>query len=102
MIIKSIQLSNFRCHTDFLYDFTKKTSVIVGENGSGKTSILEAIYEALRGKSFRATDPDILKRETDFYRIELSFCDGEKTVVGYGSFAENETPKKQFLVGGKK
>ena len=76
--------------------------MIVGENGSGKTSILEAIYEALRGKSFRATDPDILKRETDFYRIELSFCDGEKTVVGYGSFAENETPKKQFLVGGKK
>jgi DNA replication and repair protein RecF len=76
--------------------------VIVGENGSGKTSILEAIYEALRGKSFRATDPDILKRETDFYRIELSFLDGEKTVVGYGSFAENETPKKQFLVGGKK
>jgi DNA replication and repair protein RecF len=85
-----------------LYDFTKKTSVIVGENGSGKTSILEAIYEALRGKSFRATDPDILKRETDFYRIELSFCDGEKTVVGYGSFTKNETPKKQFLVGGKK
>ena len=102
MIIKSIKLSNFRCHTDFLYNFTKKTSVIVGENGSGKTSILEAIYEALRGKSFRATDPDILKRETDFYRIELLFCDGEKTVVGYGSFAENETPKKQFLVGGKK
>ena len=54
MIIKSIKIQNFRCHEDFNFDFKKKTSIIVGENGSGKTSVLEAIYEALRGKSFRA------------------------------------------------
>ena len=102
MIIKSIKLSNFRCHEDFSYEFKKKTSVIVGENGSGKTSILEAIYEALRGKSFRATDLDILKRESDFYRIEVDFYDGEKTVVAFGSLLPDEPAKKQFLVGGKK
>ena len=102
MIIKSIKLSNFRCHEDFSYEFKKKTSVIVGENGSGKTSILEAIYEALRGKSFRATDSDILKRESDFYRIEVDFYDGEKTVVAFGSLLPDEPAKKQFLVGGKK
>ncbi len=102
MIIKSIKLNNFRCHSDFSYRFKKKTSVIVGENGSGKTSILEAIYEALRGKSFRATDSDILKRESEFYRIEIDFYDGEKTVVAFGSLLENEPAKKQFLVGGKK
>ena len=102
MVISSIKLKNFRCHEDFCYQFSKKTSVIVGENGSGKTSVLEAIYEALRGKSFRATDPDILKRQSDFYRIEVDFKNGEKTVVAFGSLSENELAKKQFLVGGKK
>ena len=118
MIIKSIKLTNFRCHEEFTFDFKKKTSVIVGENGSGKTSVLEAIYEALRGKSFRAVDREILKREADFYRIEIDFMSGEKTVVaffgvkngansefclsGKNSFRENEIFKKQFLVGRKK
>ena len=102
MIISSIKLKDFRCHTDFSYDFKKKTSVIVGENGSGKTSVLEAVYEALRGKSFRATDPDILRRESEFYRIEVNFSDGEKTVVAFGDLDAGGERKKQFLVGGKK
>ena len=101
MIIKNIKIQNFRCHSDFEYQFKKKTSVIVGENGSGKTSVLEAIYEALRGKSFRAVDFDILKRESDYYRIEVDYCDGEKTVVAFGDLGGGEK-KKQFLVGGKK
>lgn len=102
MIISAIKLNNFRCHENFEYKFKKKTSVIVGENGSGKTSVLEAIYEALRGKSFRATDQDILKRESEFYRIEVDFSDGEKTVVAFGELNPSEPAKKQFLVGGKK
>jgi DNA replication and repair protein RecF len=102
MIISSVKLNNFRCHGDFSYDFKKKTSVIIGENGSGKTSILEAVYEALRGKSFRAVDSDILKRESDFYRIEVNFTDGEKTVVAFGDLDASHELKKQFLVGGKK
>ena len=74
----------------------KKTTLIVGENGCGKTSVLEAIYEALRGKSFRAVDRDILKRGAEYYRVELDFADGEKTVVTF------DGDHKQFLVGGKK
>ena len=103
MIIRSIKLKNFRCHEEFEFQFKKKTSVIVGENGSGKTSVLEAVYEALRGKRFRATDADILRRESDFYRIEVDFSDGEKTVVAFGALdSVSGEAKKQFLVGGKK
>lgn len=96
MIIEQIRLINFRSHDEFLLSCKKKTSLIVGENGSGKTSVLEAIYEALRGKSFRATDEEILKRDTEFYRIEMKFCNGLKTVVLY------DGQKKQFLVEDKK
>ena len=96
MIIQSVKLVNFRSHDEFLLQCNKETSLLVGENGSGKTSVLEAIYEALRGKSFRATDEEILKRGAEFYRIELDFTDGTKTIVLY------DGQKKQFLVEGKK
>ena len=57
---------------------------------------MEAIYEALRGKSFKASDNEILKRGADFYRVELNFCDGKKTVVLF------DGKKKQFLVEDKR
>ena len=96
MIIQSVKIVNFRSHDEFLLQCNKKTRLLVGENGSGKTSVLEAIYEALRGKSFRATDEEILKRGTEFYRIELDFTDGTKTIVLY------DGQRKQFLVEDKK
>ena len=96
MIIKSVKLSNFRSHTTYKLDCNKKTSLIIGENGCGKTSILEAIYIAMRGKSFRAVDREILKWNEEFYRIELDYKNGEKTVVTY------DGNNKKFEVGDKK
>ena len=98
MIIKEIKLNNFRCHTQYLLDFKEQTTQILGENGSGKTSVLEAIYLAVRGKSFKAVDKEILRRGADFYRIDLSFLDGERTVVTYDAAAS----RKAFLAGDKK
>ena len=83
MIIKTVKLTNFRNHSRYQLDCTEKTSLILGENGCGKTSVLEAIYILTRGKSFRATDPDILKRGSEFYRIELKYHDGESITATY-------------------
>lgn len=96
MIIQSVKLVNFRSHDEFFLECKKKTSLLIGENGSGKTSVLEAIYEVLRGKSFKASDGEILKRGTDYYRVEVKFCDGKRTVVIF------DGKKKQFLVEDKK
>ena len=98
MIIKSVKLTNFRSHDFFELNCWKETAMISGENGSGKTSILEAIFEVLRGKSFRAVDKDIVQRGKDFYRVELVYVSGEKIVVTY----DFSTGKKMFLVGDKK
>ena len=96
MIIKSVRLTNFRSHETYLLSCKKKTSLIVGENGCGKTSVLEAIYKALQGKSFRATDADILRRGAEYYRVEVNFVNGMKVVVTYDGM------RKQFLIGDKK
>ena len=83
MIIKSIKLINFRNHTEYFLECQNKTSLILGENGCGKTSVLEAIYILTRGKSFRATDPEIIKHGTEFYRIELIYKNGETATATY-------------------
>ena len=96
MIIKSIKLYNFRNHTEYSLICENNTSLIIGENGSGKTSVLEAIYILTRGKSFRATDPEIIKRGTDFYRIEIKYDNGETNIVTY------DGKNKTFIIMDKK
>lgn len=83
MIIKNIQLTNFRNHSSYFLECKDETSLILGENGCGKTSVLEAIYILARGKSFRATDAEILKRGEAFYRIELNYTNGDRTVATF-------------------
>ena len=91
MIIKKITLTNFRNHASYSLECEDETSLILGENGCGKTSVLEAIYILTRGKSFRATDPEIIKRGSKFYRIELEYLDGEKIIASYDGGVKNFT-----------
>ena len=52
MPLKRLQLKNFRLFQDNLFTFSDKTNLILGENGSGKTSILESISILFLGSSF--------------------------------------------------
>ncbi len=96
MIVRSVRLSNFRSHESFVLECDTQTTTIIGENGCGKTSILEAIYESLRGKSFRAADKEILRRGAEFYRVELEYYDGRRVVVVF------DGEKKEFLAEDRK
>lgn len=81
----------------------------VGENGAGKTSILEAIYVASRGRGFRAGGiRAIANRERGCFEIfaELSGCDAGKVGVGFYRGSEpltvridGETRNRAALVG---
>ena len=96
MIINSVKLFNFRNHSSYSLLCSDNISLILGKNGSGKTSVLEAIYILTQGKSFRATDPDIIKRGTDFYRAEIEYSTGETSVVTYDGTV------KTFITSSKK
>lgn len=97
-IIQKIKLTNYRCHDIFELDCNRPTTLIIGENGSGKTSVLEAIYLALRGKSFRAVDRDIMRHNEEFYRAEINLCDAQKIIIRY----DGKNDKKSFEIDGKK
>jgi len=53
MSIKRIEMINFRNHEDIVFDFSPGINIIWGENGSGKTSIIEAVHILSNGKSFK-------------------------------------------------
>ncbi len=54
MWIKNLKLHNFRNYFNKEFNFNNKKIIILGPNGTGKTSVLEAIYLLSLGKSFRA------------------------------------------------
>ncbi len=60
----SIRLQNVRSHADtFVRDLAPKINVLVGPNGVGKTSILEAISLATLTKSFTSASDAVLIRQ---------------------------------------
>ena len=59
-------------------------TIITGKNGSGKTSIIEAIYIALIGKSWRSNFSEILRNgSAEWWRVDVEFVDGEKRIVKF-------------------
>ncbi|WP_051330800.1 AAA family ATPase [Aneurinibacillus terranovensis] len=49
MIISKIKIKNFKMFKDVEFEFDKQFTLIIGNNGTGKTSILEAVGVALGG-----------------------------------------------------
>ena len=47
MIFNKLKMHNFKSHKDTVIDFNKGINVIIGQNGAGKSSILEGISFAL-------------------------------------------------------
>jgi len=54
MLLRSINIENFRNLSQIKFEFNEHCNIICGKNGSGKTSLLEAIYYLILGRSFRS------------------------------------------------
>lgn len=50
-MIKSISINNFRCFENLTIEGCERINVIVGDNGTGKTALLEALFLALAGNT---------------------------------------------------
>lgn len=69
--LTEVQLENVRCHAAVgLVPDAADWVVLAGGNGSGKTSIMEGIYCAARGRSFRsATVAEVVRSGQDIARV---------------------------------
>lgn len=61
MVIKSLELENFRNYGTLSIDFDSRTNILYGDNAQGKTNILEAIFLSATTKSHKGSkDRDII------------------------------------------
>lgn len=66
MIIKSIELSDYRNYDHLSMEFSPGTNILFGDNAQGKTNILEAIYVSATTKSHKGSkDRDIINFEKE-------------------------------------
>ena len=78
MNITNFKIKNFRSHSLRQFTFTKGVNVLVGENGAGKTNIVEAIHYLSLARSFRGVDDeDLIKRDSDIAEIDATVKQGE-------------------------
>ena len=72
MVVSSLRLVNFRSYCDATVCFGRGLNVVVGENATGKTNLLEAAWFALRGSSPRTRrDEKLITWGERFGRVEL-------------------------------
>lgn len=101
MKISKLRVQNFRTHSDFLLEIGEKSTLISGENGSGKTSLLEAIYFLLQGTSFRSSDKEILKNDgSQWFRADLRMDNESIRTIKFEKIGDKF--KKTFEIDGKK
>jgi len=60
VVFSRIDLRNFRCFDSLSIDLSSNSSLFYGKNGCGKTSVLESIYVASSGRSFRTSNLESL------------------------------------------
>jgi len=66
MIIKSLEIADYRNYESLEIQFDKRTNILYGDNAQGKTNILEAIYVAATTKSHKGSkDSEIINFDKD-------------------------------------
>lgn len=107
MKIEKISIVNLRNHYNTFLEPDRNLNIFFGPNGSGKTSILEAISIGCLTKTFTST-PDfaLINENEDFYqiqieglshlglsyRIKVDYAKGQKKSIN-NTFGENQIPK---------
>ncbi|HII03179.1 MAG TPA: AAA family ATPase, partial [Candidatus Nitrosotenuis sp.] len=78
-MINSIELSNFIAHSETKIDLEDGVTVFVGQNGAGKSSIIDAITFALFGEHTRKSNKSLIRRGTSQAYVKVKFTSKNKT-----------------------
>lgn len=85
MYLNKLQLRNLRCFSDRELEFSKEITLIEGHNGSGKTTIIEALYYLCYLRSFRTNiTQELIRFESDSFFIKAFLVENHETLqVGF-------------------
>jgi len=102
LICRQLRLRDFRNFTDLELEFPEAGVAVIGENGSGKTNLLEALYYLEIFRSMRgAPDEQLVRFGADAFHVRGRFEDarsGERVEVT--AAYETSTRTKRVTVDG--
>ena len=82
MFVKNLKIINFKNHPEKSFDFSSEINCFVGNNGAGKTNILDALHYISMGKSFLGnSDFQNIKEDENFFSIESEIEGEEKNDI---------------------
>ena len=77
--LNRLHLLNFKNYEEAELEFSRKINCLVGNNGVGKTNVLDAIYYLSVTKSyFNPVDTQNIRYETDYFLVEGDFNKGDQ------------------------
>ena len=95
MIIKYLELSDFRNYDELHIDFSNKTNILFGDNAQGKTNILESVFILGTTKSHKGSkDSEIVRFDKDYGIIRALF---EKEGVDYKIGIQLRRDKRKII-----
>lgn len=98
MILEKIELLNFRNFENFVYLPNENINIIVGDNGIGKTNLVEAIYYLNTAKGFKnKKDDELLRNGSNEFVIKAKINNNDITY-----YFNKETNEKHIFVNSKK
>jgi DNA replication and repair protein RecF len=104
--LRTITVKDFRNFHEAEACFSPGLNVICGENGQGKTSLIESIYVVSSGKSFRTKDSiEMIRNSSEYSTVDAEvekngLNGGEKITDKYRIFISAE--KKLYMINGCK
>lgn len=102
MYIQELSIKNFRNYSNLDITFSPEVNFIIGNNGVGKTNILEAIYVVSNIRTFRNIhDVDIIKWNEDSYYSAVRVGSEGDRLFEIGCSVDNDKIKKKLKVDGK-
>ncbi len=104
MFIQNLKLQNYRCFDNKSFTFNKKLILLEGNNGSGKTTILEALHYSCFLRSFKTNRvKELISFDKDHFFLQINFeaDDGTSNQVQVGLTVEDRVQKRLVKVNKK-
>jgi len=96
-MIHSIELIDFLAHHDTKLEFSNDATVFVGQNGAGKSSIIDAITFSLFGSHMRKNNKSLIRRGANKALVKVEFSANGKKYRTVRQIDTKGTLTAQFL-----
>jgi DNA repair protein SbcC/Rad50 len=88
-MIKAVELENFISHKMTRIAFDRGITIFIGNNGSGKSSVIDAITFALYGQHTRKANKNLVRRGSDSASVNVRLSVGSKVYEAHRRLGSN-------------